>query len=147
MHEVFVYGTLKRGFHNNFFLSDAEFVCESYSMERFEVYTDGGPIPYVTANLNPVILPRRVQGEVFRVNDLTLAELDALEGNGTFYKRRLIQVQFRPTPCWCYFIMHRNTEPFDRRDYRAIQKKTFSDGTPVSSFEMPQKRGRNIAAQ
>jgi gamma-glutamylcyclotransferase (GGCT)/AIG2-like uncharacterized protein YtfP len=134
LNEVFVYGTLKRGLHNNIFLEGAEFVCSSYTMERFELYSDGC-IPFITSNINPNILTHRVQGEVYRVDDDTMMELDSLEGNGFFYKRRLIRVQYRKNPCWCYFIMHANSEAAEKRRYVNISLERFHDGTPVTTFQ------------
>jgi gamma-glutamylcyclotransferase (GGCT)/AIG2-like uncharacterized protein YtfP len=88
MHRVFVYGTLKRGFRNHRFLEGSSFAGEAYTLTpyrmldgRFPVLRDNGP------DL------QRVSGELFEIDDRTLAKLDDLESVGTgMYNRILIDV-------------------------------------------------------
>ena len=88
MHRVFVYGTLKRGFRNHRFLENADFVGKAYTVAayrmldgRFPVLRDGGP------NL------KQIGGEVYDVDDRTLAQLDDLEDVASgMYDREEIDV-------------------------------------------------------
>lgn len=108
-HEVFVYGSLKKGFWNNVLLRDSKFISEACTKE-FMLLVDG-PYPYMASpsqftgmdgspgrpgEVDVVDLAGNVYGEVWSVDDKTLAELDRLEGTPNHYTRELITVQFSP---------------------------------------------------
>lgn len=84
MRTVFVYGTLLRGCHNHgYFLGGAEFLG------------DADLVDYALYNLGsyPGIIPaggEAVVGELYQVDDKTLARLDRLEGNGWLYTRKKV---------------------------------------------------------
>jgi gamma-glutamylcyclotransferase (GGCT)/AIG2-like uncharacterized protein YtfP len=74
MHHVFVYGSLKQGFHNHPVLGDSRLVCEAVIF-GFKM---------VNAGSYPALLPRSqgqpmILGEVYEVDDDTLSRLDRLE--------------------------------------------------------------------
>ncbi len=79
--KLFVYGTLKKGAKNHFFLKDALFigykVLGGYSLYDIE---HGFPLMFEDSGGS-------VYGEVYEINDSTLHAIDALEGEGKFYKR------------------------------------------------------------
>lgn len=81
--KVFVYGSLKKGFHNNCVLGDSEFVCTDivtgYSL------VDLGSFPMALPDPNGYII-----GEVYYITPETLEALDRLESEGSFYKRELV---------------------------------------------------------
>jgi gamma-glutamylcyclotransferase (GGCT)/AIG2-like uncharacterized protein YtfP len=90
-HRVFVYGTLKRGFANNHYLQEAKFIGPSVTVPRYRMLLSAVPIFF------PVLLPdpdgRQVAGEVYHVDDETLAALDGLERIATgAYTREVIEV-------------------------------------------------------
>ena len=76
-HRVFVYGTLKRGYGNyRMFLRDAHFAGEAKTPPSYGMLSAGG---------FPVVMPvswdgKAVAGELYHVDDRTLARLDGLEG-------------------------------------------------------------------
>jgi gamma-glutamylaminecyclotransferase len=87
-HRVFVYGTLKRGLPNHHLLSTAtEFLGDAATVNTYRMIDTGG---------FPVILDdpdgKPVNGEVYTVDDATLARLDRLEGirpeGGGMYERK-----------------------------------------------------------
>ena len=82
MYNVFVYGTLKKGGSNHHFLQNSEFL-------RDEVLEDHSI--YVSNGFNfPLLLKDKggkVHGEVYKVDDNTLATLDMLAGEGHLYNR------------------------------------------------------------
>lgn len=110
MHEVlekcnlfFVYGTLKTGRHNNTYLSTSEFIGEAQTKDNY--YLQGQGIPYLLVGDGRSVFP--VKGEVFRVTDPDVAySVDALEGEGRFYHRKLIDVivNGETTKAWAYLI-------------------------------------------
>ena len=83
-HKLFVYGTLRRGQRNNHLLGK--------SLHYGTCYIDGtmyslGGFPFINTTKPGIVL-----GEVFEVNDETLARIDYLEGysgveDNNFYER------------------------------------------------------------
>jgi len=82
MYNIFVYGTLKKEGCNHHFLKDSEFV-------KNEVLKDHSI--YVPDLFNfPLLLEDeggKVHGEIYKIDDNTLANLDMLEGEGNLYNR------------------------------------------------------------
>ena len=87
MVKLFVYGTLKKGFHNHSVLerSNGKFIGKGYTLPIFTMY-NLGHYPAVTLLGNTAI-----QGEVWEVDDLQ--HTDWLEGYPKFYDRRVISIQ------------------------------------------------------
>jgi gamma-glutamylaminecyclotransferase len=93
MHEVFVFGTLKRGFPNHEpLLRGIECLGEWITLERYPLLVAG-------RWFSPVMLPEpgigeRVTGELYVVDDAKLAELDRLESTHLpdGYRRRTIDI-------------------------------------------------------
>lgn len=101
-HTVFVYGTLKDGFGNNRLLKSAEFIGRACTVLPYVMLDTGGfPVVFQDGGKH------NVSGEVYEVDDQTLAMLDRLEGHPSFYERRQIEVDVEDTgvlqTCWMYF--------------------------------------------
>lgn len=114
--KVFVYGTLKSGFYNSILLTSSKFVGKGYLIGNFRML-DLGAFPGVVKAPNSP--ESTVVGEVYEVSDSTLARLDALEGNGHFYKREVRTISVRhknDTSCWVYFLMQDSGEEEVRKD-------------------------------
>lgn len=94
-HPVFVYGTLKRGHVNSPLLEGSAFLGEAVTLVTYKAVT----IPASgTAGITfPVIMPdpsgMPVAGEIYGVDDATLAQLDQLERVGRAYDRVTIDVR------------------------------------------------------
>ncbi|KRR02288.1 gamma-glutamylcyclotransferase family protein [Bradyrhizobium valentinum] len=86
MHRVFVYGTLKSGLFNHRLLGGCEFFGGAVTVPTYKMIETGFP----------VILPdpegKPLAGEIYTVDDETLARLDQLEREGSSYDRELIDV-------------------------------------------------------
>lgn len=81
---MFVYGTLKQGYHNHRnLLLGSEFVGRAVTESRFDLIDCGFPVALVPDEGGG----RRVRGELYWVNDKTLSRLDRLEGEGHMYSR------------------------------------------------------------
>jgi len=124
-HFVFVYGSLKRGFHNNFILRHSEFLGEfrskdpDWRMISFNVYP-GVLFSYLNGS--------HVSGELFLVDDDDLVRLDRLESNGSFYTRSEIELEgLENQPVWMYIL---NDEYSDNDNVRGVslnkETNTFS---------------------
>ena len=105
---VFVYGTLRMGYGLNYLLSSSWF-CGVDCLPGFLMYPSaGGSYPAIVHSGQP--RRRQVVGEVYRVTESTLHQLDRVEGfRGTFRehnhywresavtaKRDLVQVYVQP---------------------------------------------------
>lgn len=78
---LFVYGTLLRGESNHGLLARATFVREAWTPGAYTLVALDGH-PGMTAEGDGT-----VRGEVFDVDEATLADLDALEGHPDWYIR------------------------------------------------------------
>jgi gamma-glutamylaminecyclotransferase len=78
---VFVYGTLRRGEANHQLLASAAFVREARTPAAYTLYAfDGHPGMGIGGT-------DHVMGELFDVDDATLAQLDVLEDHPRWYQR------------------------------------------------------------
>ncbi len=97
--QVFVYGTLKRGCSNHREMADQAFVAEARTVPGFRLFDVGGypglvPWPEDTEG---------VEGEIWSVNDATLARLDAFEGvDEGLYERKPVPLQ----PPFAHQVVH-----------------------------------------
>lgn len=78
---VFVYGSLLRGLFNSSLLDSSELLGTAESAPKYRMY-NLGLYPGVCKGGQVAI-----QGEVYKVDEITLANLDALEGHPDYYKR------------------------------------------------------------
>jgi len=97
-HIVFCYGSLKKGYHNHSILHSAEFIGESRTTERYDMFSFGS---FPAVNKYPQ--QYHVTGELYLVDDSTLAQLDILEGNGYFYQRVPTNIDGYEEKAWVYF--------------------------------------------
>ena len=83
-HRVFVYGTLKRGYPNNPLLEGSEFLGEAVTLPTYKMVETSFPV------IMPDPSGKPVAGEIYTVDDATLARLDQLEREGRSYDRVMI---------------------------------------------------------
>lgn len=100
MTNVFVYGSLKKGFHNNYLLGRSRLVGEA-TLPRVKMLRLWG-FPGLVEGKGGV------EGEVFEVDSYTLFTLDRLEGVGYgYYSREQREVDLKGTDkkltCEVYF--------------------------------------------
>lgn len=102
---VFVYGSLKRGFHNHLLLGDpstATFMGTSHIKGRYRMSDLGAYPGLYKHNSFPETV---IVGEVYRVNQDVMRALDILEGNEFYYTRQKIPTLGGNGPkAWCYFL-------------------------------------------
>jgi gamma-glutamylaminecyclotransferase len=86
MTKVFVYGTLKRAYWNTGIMGQDTFLMSTRTATpEYDIKANG--IPYMgKGNFY-------VKGEVFEVDDVTLARLDRLEGHPRNYLRSTLRVE------------------------------------------------------
>lgn len=104
MEKVFVYGTLKRGHGNHVLLEQSKFLGAGVTTEKYVMYKSG--VPFVSKQLKLTT----IFGELYSVDELTLNNLDMLEGHPNWYKREKISISYisdegktNTTEAWLYF--------------------------------------------
>lgn len=109
MQKIFVYGTLKKGFHNNRLLTDAIYEGPAQTCDKYALYVQG--LPYMMKYPQVSV----IQGEVYTVDAETLRRLDILEGVPFFYIRETVEVEVNNTvmDVDCYF--YNGAEMLDER--------------------------------
>ncbi len=75
IHQIFVYGTLKRGLNNSFYLSGQRFIAEAKTQPVYRMVDCGGYPGMYLVKENGV----SVEGEIWEVDEKCLAQLDLLE--------------------------------------------------------------------
>lgn len=109
---VFVYGTLKKGFSNHSFIEKSKFIDNVFTVDIYAMFIDNfGPYPY----LLDINYGHNINGELYSVLPEDLIQLDWLEGCPDFYFRKEIIVSngTEKFKAFCYFLS-KNNEPFDQ---------------------------------
>lgn len=87
---VFVYGTLKQGYHNARVLGrGAEFLGKAVTCPRYQMIDVGCPVIIENEALYQDTYP--VAGELYRIEAEALPRLDRLESEGRMYDRKVIE--------------------------------------------------------
>jgi gamma-glutamylaminecyclotransferase len=86
---LFIYGTLKRGQKSHHFLAGQEFLREAATMPLYRLYGLG----WHPAMVLDVEHGLEVRGELWAVDESTLAELDLYEGVPDWYVRQDVAVR------------------------------------------------------
>lgn len=100
--KIFVYGSLKKGFHNHDLLNGAKFLGHYVTRNDYYVMTGKGhgfPFVYKMPNHWQA---GYISGELYEVSAEQLEDLDILEGHPLFYKRTLISLQDYPDKVFMY---------------------------------------------
>lgn len=84
---VFVYGTLKRTYNNNYLLHSSTFLQEDTTKDLFVLGQVGIPFAVPKELCPPNLEFKSIKGELYEVNEDTLVNLDILEQNDYLYKR------------------------------------------------------------
>lgn len=87
MHLVFVYGTLRQGEANHHYLAGSQRLGMWVTPPSYALH-DLGPYPGLSAG------QQSIQGEVYQVDDSTLAQLDILEDVPVEYRRENIDTPY-----------------------------------------------------
>ena len=105
MHRVFVYGSLKRGRYNNDLLRESRFIGERITQDETWIMRSLGGFPGVVKQYHGG-LSASICGDLYEVDDMTLARLDRLESNGHFYNRELVKLRDESEPAWMYVLIN-----------------------------------------
>ena len=111
---IFVYGSLRKGMHNNSILADSEYggtwqTCEPY----FMIGLKSDAFPYVCRYPIFDTTPTPIIGELYHVKDSVLERLDALEGHPHHYMRMKIAIQTGTKRMESYMYMLENMDDIE----------------------------------
>ncbi len=96
-HPVFVYGTLKQGFHNHDILKDSDYLGRGLTrLSKWELRNSpGGSFPIMMDVGVSAAFNAKISGEVYAVPIRSMLDLDDLEMNGRMYERKLVWVSLK----------------------------------------------------
>jgi len=97
---LFVFGTLKRNFHNHHYLETSLFLGTGYTKNKYAMYSKGIPVVFSS---NPI---SHIHGELYEVDPATLKQIDMLEGHPDWYCREQVEVMSETNQiitAWLYF--------------------------------------------
>ncbi len=101
--KVFVYGTLKQGFHNNRCLGDSKHLYDAVTVDRWAMIGRDLAFPYLIEKLDD---GNYITGEVYQVNEKTVKSLDSLEGYPYHYNKKMIEIYdvvYNFQTAWVYY--------------------------------------------
>ena len=84
---LFAYGTLLRGESNHHYLKSAKFLGAAATTARFTLYDFGDYPAIVEGGAHPIA------GELYEVDEATLARVDELEEVPGYYERREVMLE------------------------------------------------------
>lgn len=121
-HLVFVYGSLMHGFsnHDRLVRSGAQFIGEDGTAHAFTMLSLGA-FPGVLENGETAI-----SGELYRVDDETLLDLDRLEGAPNLYVRKRIVTE-AGLHAWMYML-----QPAANRSYPVVSGGSWREHTETT---------------
>ncbi len=132
---VAVYGTLKKGFHNNHaYLSNSKFLGKGYTQDKYPLVVSG--LPYLIDKKGK---GTNVRVDVFKVDDKTFKDLDLLEGHPRWYRRRQIPINVnnKVINAWIYFNPTEE-HTWDGHNHVKSYERTYSL-TPKDTYKLVQE--------
>jgi gamma-glutamylcyclotransferase (GGCT)/AIG2-like uncharacterized protein YtfP len=89
---LFVYGSLRQGFPNHFFLAESKYIGEFTTAHKYVMIGQKSKaFPFVVYS-HPSFDSTVIHGELYDIDENVLKSIDALEGHPEFYRRRMIIV-------------------------------------------------------
>ena len=103
MNRIAVYGTLKKGRGNSFYLREAQHVGNGVTADKYRLCITS--LPYLLGEESNSGF--NVKVEVYDINDTTFNAVDMLEGHPRFYRRKKTNIVLsdgKQTEAWVYFV-------------------------------------------
>lgn len=97
--KLFVYGTLKKDFSNHNYLKSAKYLYDAFTLTKFQMLNLG---------YYPALIKDEdgysIKGEVYRITENILKNIDILEGYPDFYTRELITTNMSNFMVYIYYL-------------------------------------------
>ena len=110
---LFVYGSLRQGFPNHFFLKSAKYIGPFHTADKYVMIAQTSKaFPYIVhsfAGVNSI----PICGELYDIDAATLHAIDNLEGHPEFYRRRTVIVTDNTTSYSAYIYILENGSIID----------------------------------
>lgn len=122
---LFVYGTLKKGFHNHIFLKDCK-MTGHLKLKHYALVDLGHGFPYMIESTKH----EWVYGEVYEVNRAILKKIDLLEGVPYHYQRQNMLLDTpggKPINTYYYVSNLKDVEHLKVKDNYWAYPKTYSE--------------------
>lgn len=130
-HLVFVYGTLRTGYNNHFYLETSKWIDHAKTKEKYSMFESGIPFVYKELDLTTIT------GEVYEVSDDVLYWLDMLEGHPNVYKREEVKIQLgfnkEIITAWLYFYPEKVGQIIESGDYEKAYPRR-DNNVPVVQY-------------
>ena len=100
MELIFVYGTLRKGFHNHRLLKNSTFIGKGRTKKKYKMTVNGIPFVSEKEGISHIV------GEVYEVDEKTLKRLDILESHPDWYERKKVKIILengKEIEAWLYF--------------------------------------------
>lgn len=112
-HLVFVYGSLKAGYHNHHVLANSAFLGTGTTLPAFQMISFGSFPALIQGD-------KAYEGEIYQVDNKTFQELDWLEGYPDFYNRHeesIEQANGEMIKCWVYTLANQGDYPISQDSF------------------------------
>lgn len=86
-HKVFVYGSLKKGFPLNQYLSRSKFIKNHTTEGRYEMRSIADAYPIIAVGMGGE--GKHIKGEVYKVSMADLQRLDSIELSAGYFKKTI----------------------------------------------------------
>lgn len=109
MYNIFVYGTLKKGFSNHWYLEKSKYLGIGKTIPKYQMYPSKNYFFPFLLKSEP---NNNIVGEVYEIDEKTLIELNILEDFPNMYLRELIDVEFEDGNIIKAYIYYKNEENY-----------------------------------
>lgn len=112
-HLVFVYGSLKAGYHNHNTLANSPLISTGTTEPNYQMISFGSFPALIEGD-------KAYEGEIYEVDNNTLQQLDYLEGYPDFYNRSQVDIELPNgdvQKCWVYVLANPGEYPINNGSY------------------------------
>lgn len=102
--KVFVYGTLKKGFRNHYLMGG--FQGKPAFAPGINLFIGKSPFPFAKRGERTAI------GELYEIDEVTLENLDRLEGHPYFYQRELTKIVGEDIDTMAWIYLYPNADKY-----------------------------------
>lgn len=109
MYNVFVYGTLKKGFSNHWYLENSKYLGIGKTIPKYQMYPSKNYFFPFLLKSEP---NNNIVGEIYEVDEKTLIDLNILEDFPKMYLRELIEIKLENNEIIKAYIFYKNEENY-----------------------------------
>ncbi len=129
---LFVYGSLKKGFENEYLLNKATYISKAVTVRKFAMYTTkNDQYPYLIKD-KPL---NYIEGEVYKIarKDL-LKKIDIFEGSPDYYTRESIEIKSRSFENNKRVFTYFYTNKKDHKKKKSISKWEIAEPFDIDAY-------------